>query len=70
MKALYIERIENHLALDWHKFCAKCGAHEYDVVEQVYPETFWKWYVKCPQCGHETAPSSSKKIAIDNWKEA
>lgn len=69
MKVTYLERIDNHTALDRKKFCFNCGAHEYDVVEQLEPQNPTPWFVRCPQCGAEGPESPARDIAIARWKQ-
>ena len=68
MKVTYLERIENHIALNSKMFCSKCGAHEYDIVEQLEPEPKGLWFVRCPQCEFESPKTPNKKCAIAWWK--
>ena len=69
MKVTYTERIENHNAWSRKMYCPACGAHEYEVVEQLEPEDSEKWYIRCPQCGHEGFGAPTKEIAIGRWKQ-
>lgn len=69
MKVTYTEKIESHMAWRHTMYCPKCGAHEYDIVEQVEPKVDSKWYVRCPQCGFEGPQSPLREIAIGRWKQ-
>ena len=68
MKVTYVERIENRTAFSRKMYC-KCGSHEYEVVEQLEPETIERWYVRCPQCGREGYGGPTREIAIARWKQ-
>lgn len=67
MKVTYMERLSNHVALNRNKFCPNCGEHQYIVVEQLEPETEWKWSIRCPACGFETGQHSIKQGAMSAW---
>ena len=67
MKVTYTNIVENHMAWRAKNYCAKCGAHEYNIIEQIVPNVDRKWYVQCPQCGYETEPSYLKDIALLRW---
>lgn len=67
MKVTYMERIENKLALVRDKFCT-CGEHEYQIIEQLEPQTEFKWSVRCPYCGRETGQYSLKQGAVAAWR--
>ena len=69
MKVTYIEQIENYTAYDRRMICANCGSHEFEIVELVEPQTLWKWFIRCPQCGHEGHYSVSRAAAKTAWRE-
>ena len=69
MKMTYIERIERKTAISRKMYCAYCGGHEYEIVEQVEPETDLKWFVRCPACGAEGYAAPARDIAIGRWKQ-
>ena len=69
MKVTYTERIERRMAWNRKMFCAQCGGHEYEIVEQLEPESTTPWYIRCPQCGAEGFESPTKDIAIARWKQ-
>ena len=68
MKVTYLERIENRTAFSRRMFCARCGSHEYEIIEQLEPFTDKAWRVQCPQCGYELDPSPTRGLAIYRWK--
>ena len=68
MKVTYLERIENHMAWNSKMFCFSCGAHEYDIVEQLEPKTTTPWSVRCPQCGASSEQWVAKNLAIIDWQ--
>lgn len=63
-----MERIENRMAWTANMYCSKCGAHEYDIVEQLEPVVEENWYLKCPQCGFEGPTAPERALAIVGWK--
>lgn len=69
MKVTYLERVETRLAWRRDMYCANCGDHEYEVVEQLEPPTDSPWTVRCPMCGHEIAASPLREVAIARWKQ-
>lgn len=70
MKITYVEQIENHMAWKGSMMCGKCGAHEYDIVEQLQPKTANPWYIRCPQCGFESTAAPTRESAIAMWKRS
>ena len=66
MKVTYVEKIENKTAFNRNKYCA-CGSHEYQIVEQLEPETDRPWTVRCPVCGRVTWPYVIKEAAMGAW---
>ena len=73
MKKVYIDIIQNHTAWSRKMYCPYCGAHEYNIVEQVEPKApepfpISLWYIQCPQCGAESSLAPSRKAAIAWWK--
>lgn len=68
MKAIFVEKIENHIAFDRNKYCPMCGEHQFDIVEQLEPPTEFPWSVRCPACQCETGQYSIKDGAIAAWK--
>lgn len=66
MKVTYVERIINKLAFNSKKYC-RCGSHEYQIVEQLEPETPCKWSVRCAQCDLSTWQFPIKEAAIAAW---
>lgn len=69
MKVTYVERIERRLAWSGKMYCPACGAHEYEVVEQLEPKKSTPWFVRCPQCGAEGFESPTRDVAIARWKQ-
>ena len=69
MKITYTEQIENRTAFSRKMYCSKCGSHEYEVVEQLEPQTLTPWYVRCAQCDCEAFPAPARDIAIARWKQ-
>lgn len=69
MKVTYMEAIENHMAWRAKNYCPACGAHEYDIVEQLEPEVENRWFIRCPQCGVESLMSPSREIALARWQQ-
>lgn len=67
MKVICLERVERKNAWSAKSYCYQCGAHEYELVEQVEPIS--EWYVRCPQCGAEGPASPARDIAIARWKQ-
>lgn len=67
MKVTYLERVERKIALNRNKYCS-CGEHEYEIVEQLEPNTEVKWSIRCPYCGRETPQTCSKTTAMHLWK--
>ena len=70
MKVTYMERIERRTAFSRKMYCGQCGEHEYEIVEQLEPQTFTPWTVRCPNCGHTSYESPAREIAIARWKQA
>lgn len=68
MKVTYLERIENRTAFSRHMYC-RCGSHDYDIVEQLEPETETPWFLRCCECGFESYASPARDIAIARWKQ-
>lgn len=77
MKVTYIEAIENHMAWRAKNYCAKCGAHEYDIVRISkvddiplgHVDNDVTWVVRCPQCGFEGLESPLREVAIARWQQ-
>lgn len=69
MKVTYTERIENRTAFSRNMYCSSCGGHDYDIVEQLSPETQSPWYIRCCQCGAEGPASPVREVAIARWKQ-
>ena len=69
MKITFVEQIERHNAWRAKNYCALCGAHEYEIVEQIAPVESNNWYVRCPQCGYEGPHSPFKDIALLRWQQ-
>ena len=69
MKVTFVEKIENRTAFSRKMYCPGCGAHEYEIVEQLEPANFTPWFVRCPQCGYEGYESPTRDIAVARWKQ-
>jgi len=68
MKVIYMEQIEHRKAWHEHMFCAQCGGYKYEVVEIKEPAVEDPWYVRCPNCKHESTPAPDRATAIERWK--
>ena len=68
MKVTYLERVERHNAWSRKMYCPFCGAHEYEIVEQLEPKTLSPWFVRCPQCENSSYESPTRDIAIGRWR--
>ena len=66
MKITYVERITTKTAWNRNKMCT-CGEREYQIVEQLEPETHSPWSIRCPFCGRETPQYSIKEGAMAVW---
>jgi len=67
MKVTFKEEIENKWAYNPKKYCT-CGAHEFDIVQQLSPLIDLPWSVRCPQCGLSTKQYMDKKSAMLAWE--
>ena len=69
MKVEHIYEVKHKNAFSRKMYCPFCGAHEYEIVEQLKPFTERPWFINCPQCGGCSPDSPAKDIAIMRWKE-
>ena len=69
MKVTYLEKIERRTAFSRKMYCPSCGGHEYEIVEQLEPQTPTPWIVRCPNCGNTSYESPARVIAIARWKQ-
>lgn len=67
MKMMYIYEIESRHAWTKNTKCA-CGNTTYEVIMQREPISKLNWFVRCPACGTETNPTSSRTAALDDWR--
>ncbi len=69
MKVTYLERVEDHTAINRKMYCGECGEHGYQIVEQLKPFTERRWSCRCPVCGNETLQHPTRKKAVKAWQE-
>lgn len=67
MKVTYIEKVEDKIAFRPQYFCT-CGAHGYQIVEQLQPQTEYRWSARCSDCGRETPQYLLRKTAKLAWR--
>ena len=68
MKITYIEQYTALSPFIHSHFCA-CGNHSPRLVEQIEPQTDYKWRVECPECGRETAMYTVAAAAKKAWNK-
>ena len=67
MKVTFIEEIESHRAWFQHMFCPQCDEGTYKVHHQLEPVEERCWWITCPNCGFESAHSTTYQLATSAW---